>query len=386
LESHIYRQSEPVIDAAAESVVYTALIDDKWRRALYRYRIAEKRHELFLGGNGDIYAPSISADGQRVMFLSTVQFGTQYAPSVAQVYVVNLDGTGFQRVSGEWSGVRRAILSDDGRVVWYVSATGRLMKVNLETGAIEEKVGRTPALGYTAVVPGSVIAVAGEGLADAELRADRMPLPLELGGTRVKINGVQAPLLSVSPTEIVFQAPWETPSSTAGVMVDMTVETTADSPFEATVAQQDIALTTLPEAVELGPDPADPSGASTVFAIHENWDALVTLDKPAQPGEIINFYATGLGPVVPAVETGAPGPAHPPAATALPLTCKYYLNGQHASTLSLYAGLAPGLVGYYQVSMRIPTDAIPDMYGHFVTGCFIQGVDSGLQITVPIRR
>ena len=71
----------------------------------------------------------------------------------------------------------------------------------------------------------------------------------------------------------------------------------------------------------------------------------MSASSPAHANEIVNFYATGLGPVQPAAETGASGPANPPSLVATPFSC---------SVPVLFAGLAPGSVGFYQISLQMP--------------------------------
>jgi uncharacterized protein (TIGR03437 family) len=127
-----------------------------------------------------------------------------------------------------------------------------------------------------------------------------------------------------------FQIPWEArPSNSVPVSVE------GESPFEV--------LGTVVNVVPLKPRFATP-------AIHQDWSGFVTTASPARPGEILHFYAVGLGPVQPSVATGVPGPENPLAMLATPLDCNVPV---------LFAGLAPGLVGFYQVTVQIPADAAP---------------------------
>jgi uncharacterized protein (TIGR03437 family) len=60
------------------------------------------------------------------------------------------------------------------------------------------------------IAPGTLVTLTGERLADATASAgDPRILPLELGGVQVYIDGIQAPLLYVSPTQINAQMPYE---------------------------------------------------------------------------------------------------------------------------------------------------------------------------------
>src|SRR5271166_1844736 len=60
----------------------------------------------------------------------------------------------------------------------------------------------------------------GTNLADTPASATLLPLPTTLGGAQVVVNGVAAPLIYVSPSQINFQAPCEMPlNGAAGVYV-----------------------------------------------------------------------------------------------------------------------------------------------------------------------
>lgn len=61
------------------------------------------------------------------------------------------------------------------------------------------------------VTPGTFASIFGEGLSEETLVATSSDgsLPKELGGVRVYVNGIQAPISSVSPNQINFQVPWE---------------------------------------------------------------------------------------------------------------------------------------------------------------------------------
>jgi uncharacterized protein (TIGR03437 family) len=96
----------------------------------------------------------------------------------------------------------------------------------------------------------------------------------------------------------------------------------------------------------------DGSGNTVGLVLH-SFSYLVTAQNPAQPGEVLTLFATGLGPTNPAVAAGAPAPFSPPAVTttipAVSLGC------QQASVIS--SALAPGAVGIYQVIFALPAGA-----------------------------
>jgi len=94
--------------------------------------------------------------------------------------------------------------------------------------------------------------------------------------------------------------------------------------------------------------------ASNVLATHGN-GPVVTPASPAQPGEIVILWATGLGFTVPAL---APGEIPAAAAQLADLTdFEVQLNGVAvAQNLIQYAGVAPGFAGLYQINVQLPPD------------------------------
>jgi uncharacterized protein (TIGR03437 family) len=71
---------------------------------------------------------------------------------------------------------------------------------------------------------------------------------------------------------------------------------------------------------------------------------------PAHHGEYLELFCTGLGSVSNAPPDGAPAPAAEPLARTT-ISPTVTIGGQNVSVL--YAGLAPGLIGVYQVNVGI---------------------------------
>src|SRR5437867_12332880 len=69
------------------------------------------------------------------------------------------------------------------------------------------------------LAPGSEAVVYGQNLAGEIRIATQAPLPLFLGGPSLYLNGMAAPLLFVSPTQINFQIPWELAGLTSATIV-----------------------------------------------------------------------------------------------------------------------------------------------------------------------
>lgn len=67
------------------------------------------------------------------------------------------------------------------------------------------------------IAPGTLVSIVGDDLADftASAPPDADPLPTELGGVQVYFDGIPAPLLFVSPTQINAQVPYEVLDTTS---------------------------------------------------------------------------------------------------------------------------------------------------------------------------
>ena len=97
-------------------------------------------------------------------------------------------------------------------------------------------------------------------------------------------------------------------------------------------------------------------------AAHSDFHGLVTAADPATAGEILHFYATGLGAVSPSIPDATPAPANQLYTTLAPVSC-----GDPYSLIPnapvLFAGLAAGYIGVYQVDVQVPlTEVGPTGY------------------------
>src|SRR5262249_50694332 len=100
--------------------------------------------------------------------------------------------------------------------------------------------------------------------------------------------------------------------------------------------------------------PAD-SRTSNLFGIEifkGDWSGPLTTQP--NPGDIVNVYMAGLGPVKGDVETGTPAPLDSLRPIQWNLSCQFVPQTSPADVL--FAGLAPGMVGVYQVTLRVPAD------------------------------
>ena len=105
----------------------------------------------------------------------------------------------------------------------------------------------------------------------------------------------------------------------------------------------------------------------------------MTAENPAERGEVLQIFATGLGETNPPGQTGEAAPSS--STVLLPVTVT--VGGVEAPVQ--YQGLAPGFVGLYQVNVQLPTTVTP---GDQVEVVILQnGIPSNpeLPATIPVR-
>jgi uncharacterized protein (TIGR03437 family) len=259
-----------------------------------------------------------------------------------------------RQLTHETEGISEVALSGDGRVAFAVTRLGRLLRIEISSGAVKEIVSRTPSItdstlpslaSYGVVSPGSLVPLTGLGLA-ASSQVATPPLPRTLADVRIRIAGMDVAIQSVSPEMIWLQVPWELPEQQAATFELLS----GDSPFETAPQTVDV-LTLAPDVFET----VDPVNVYEFYsiAVHQDWSGLVTPASPAHSGEVITLYFNGLGPVTPAVATGEAAPAQNLARLTQPLRCQFWDSTPNDSAV-YFAGLAPGMVGVYQVSLQVP--------------------------------
>lgn len=196
------------------------------------------------------------------------------------------------------------------------------------------------------LVAGSLATVFGQGVAasDGIRAASRLPLPRTLDGVEVLVNGIRAPVLAVArlggSEQINFQVPY---GVAGGASVSVVVR-------RNTVASEAVMAPLL--AAQPGIFSADGVRA---LVVHHADNTLATPEKPLRSGEIVYFYATGLGPVNRPPATGAAAPSELPAQALMPV--RVTLGGVECEVL--FAGLAPRLAGVFQVNIRVPETLPP---------------------------
>ncbi len=188
--------------------------------------------------------------------------------------------------------------------------------------------------------PGSYVTVLGSNLSESTAAAASPSLPVALGGASVvfEAGGLSVPgrLSYASGGQLNVQVPWELDGRSSAqmrVLVDG---------FESESY-------TLPLA-SYAPAVFEANGLAAAL---DSGYRLITNGNPARRGQPVQLYVNGLGPVDNQPASGEPSPAEHLARTRVPAVVT--IGGKPAQVL--FSGLAPNLVGLYQINAMVPADA-----------------------------
>jgi uncharacterized protein (TIGR03437 family) len=177
----------------------------------------------------------------------------------------------------------------------------------------------------------------GANLAPGIQVASDVPFPTTLGNVQVMINNIPAPIYYVYPGVIAALVPYGVTGSIAKVQV-----------FNNNVASNAVTQWIAQTAPGVLTQSANGLGYGDVVHLD---GTNVNAKSPAQIGETVSVYLTGLGAVSPTISDGAAGPTSPLATTPAGAIAVYI--GGVAATVG-YSGLAPQLAGLYQINLTVP--------------------------------
>jgi uncharacterized protein (TIGR03437 family) len=201
-----------------------------------------------------------------------------------------------------------------------------------------------------AVAPGSMITLFGTGLATARGDASTVPLPTNLGGTKVRVNNILIPLIVVLSTQINAQLPYEIGVGTANVTVELNSVVSAAFTFEVQAASPGIFV----------------YGNNRAVAQNVALDGSATLNTSSNaviPGQPMVIYLTGEGLLDHPVASGAAAVNNPlshPAAS-------YSVTVGGEPAVVDFVGMTPGLVALGQANIHVPGDLKPGDYAVVIT-------------------
>jgi uncharacterized protein (TIGR03437 family) len=187
-----------------------------------------------------------------------------------------------------------------------------------------------------ATLYGNYLAYNTVTLSPNDVRGGVLPTVLPSTGVRVLVNGLPGNPYYVSPTQINFLVP---PNLLPGSStVQLVIDGLAGPPITVTLGSAAPALFQLDQ--------------HNIIATRPD-GSLITPAAPAQPGDVVVLYATGLGQTVPPAGYGE----LPRSAAPLQRLTDFQvlLDGNPVDPISiLYAGIAPGFAGLYQINLELP--------------------------------
>lgn len=189
---------------------------------------------------------------------------------------------------------------------------------------------------------GSLLTLFGAQLAPAQQSFQTVPLPTNLAGVTVTIDGVLAPLFFVAAGQINLQAPFGVTGPTATIVVNNNGNLSNE--VIVPVANSSPGIFS-----------RDQNGIGFGTITHADF-SLITPQDPALPGETVIIFLTGLGEVNPPIADGAQGPSAEPFSRVTDPNVMVEF-GREAGTI-VYAGASPCCVGLYQINVTIPTTVV----------------------------
>lgn len=202
--------------------------------------------------------------------------------------------------------------------------------------------------------------------------------PTQLGCAAVEIAGQRVPVTYIQTDQINVQLPTLPAAGNAEVRVVL-------NPGQPTELRSDVGTI----AIQNYSPAFFTFNGTSIAALFPNSTqavadpAIVAGGRPAQPGDIISLYATGLGPTNPPYQPGEIVARSPLPYLRDPITVM--LGGTIlAAPDVIYAGGTPGSIsGLYQINIRIPAST-PN--GDIPVVLTIGGISSQNNATIPVKR
>jgi uncharacterized protein (TIGR03437 family) len=311
-------------------------------------------HRLSIGDT-DATNPSISGDGKSVTFLQdgqvkkmTTLLDVPFAALIQPYPITHFSTSTPSAQVMSTNGEQTAVALNNAAI--YLAPSGAFIVQWVDLSSLTRVYAPRvlysvrSAAGYASPSVGSLITAYGANLANEELTvAQNLPLSTSLGGVELAMNGTALPLQATTPWQINAQIPQSATPGEVG-FVARGGDRNATTDLRVTISARD------PEAILI---------PSTTFnqaaAVFPGTKTIADKDHPVSAGQILELYVIGLGVTTPRIAAGVASPSNPPATADL--RPRISIGDREAEVL--FAGLAPGLAGVYQVNVRVPSGLAP---------------------------
>ena len=199
------------------------------------------------------------------------------------------------------------------------------------------------------IAPGEIASIYGFSLGPQTGVAGSGAPGTSLSGTTVNVNGIPAPILYSSYSQVNFQVPY---TVSAGTTAQIQVQSSTGS-------SANVNVDVLSSAAGLFTNQSN--GQGQVLAVNQDGTVNST-SNAAGPGSYVSLYADGLGAVSQTVTAGTTTPSSP--LLNVSGTVTVIVGGLSAPVQ--FAGLAPGFVGLYQINVQIPATLSAGQHRVFV--------------------
>ena len=219
------------------------------------------------------------------------------------------------------------------------------------------------------IAPGEIVVLYGSGLGPAQLTSAIVGSDglygTALVGTRVQFDGISAPMLYASATQVAAIVPYEVTGGSAQVAV--TYQGQTSSPATVSLAGSAPGLFTIGS-----------TGQGQAAAVNQNG----TINSPSTPapiGSVISLFATGEGQTMPGGVDGKP--ATPPLPfPSLPVGVT--IGGITLDGLQFVGGVPGQVAGLLQINAVIPAGVTPGSTVPVVIG--VGGAASQMGVTIAV--
>jgi uncharacterized protein (TIGR03437 family) len=275
-----------------------------------------------------------------------VSFGGTITPrTLSGTYQTNSDCSGTSTFTDSLGNTAhfRGTVSPDGLHITSIQTDAGTIITNLATYQFAQSsaaIVNGASFAANAAAPGELISIFGDNLAAGVAQATAVPWPVQLGTTKVLVNGTAIPLYYLNPTQIDAQLPVNLAPGPAQLVVS--VGGTSSAPVNFTVSAAAPGIFTY-------------GGFLRAIAVNYTGSrsgSLVGPTTPAQPGDVLAVYLTGGGAVKPTSGTWTTGAVSPPGSSQVTGQYSVTIGGLPATVD--YLGLTPGFIGLYQLNVHVP--------------------------------